>query len=209
MPIKNRKPHIFIVHGGVTFTNRHEYLDYLRTRKISLEKRERWHRAYLDKKLGSQFEIIRLEMPSPDNANYECWKIHFERYLPFLRSSDVVIGISLGGMFLAKYLSENRLARKLLAVFLISPPFDGDLPKPGTMAGGFRLKSNLSLLEKNSRFLHLLFSEQDDVVPVKHAVKYAAKLTKAHIAIYPHVAGHFKVPEFPEIVAMIKREIKK
>ncbi len=208
MPTKNRKPRILFIHGGMTFNNRREYLDYLRTREVTLEKKEKWHRTYLDEKLGRQFEIIRPNMPLADDAKYEDWKIHFERYLTFLRSGDILIGSSLGGMFLAKYLSENKLSKKFLSVYLIAPPFDNDLPEED-LVGGFRLKSDLSLLEKSCHNLHLLFSEQDDVVPPSHAVKYAAKLTKAHIAIYPHIKGHFKVSEFPEIIKMIKSEMKK
>ena len=208
MTIKKRKPRILFIHGGMTFKNRREYLDYLRTREISLEKKERWHRSYLDEKLSRQFEIIRPNMPLADDAKYEDWKINFERYLTFLRSGDILIGSSLGGIFLAKYLSENKLAKKFLSVYLVAPPFDGDL-QGEDLVGGFKLPKDLSLLEKSCRHLHLLFSENDDVVPSSHAAKYAAKLTKAHIAIYPHVSGHFKVAEFPEIIKMIKGEMKK
>ena len=208
MPIKSCKPHLLFIHGGMTFKSRREYLDYLRTREISLEKKERWFRSYLDEKLGHQFEIIRPSMPLSDDAKYEDWKINFERYLTFLRSGDILIGASLGGIFLAKYLSENKLSKKFLSVYLIAPPFDGNLPGE-ELVGGFRLKSDLSLLEKSCRYLHLLFSENDDVVPSFHAAKYAAKLERAHIAIYPHITGHFKVAEFPEIIKMIKSEMKK
>ncbi len=207
MTTKKRKPRILFIHGGMTFKNRREYLDYLRTREISLDKKERWHRGYLDEKLGRYLEIIRPNMPLADDAKYEDWKIHFERYLTFLRSGDVLIGSSLGGMFLAKYLSENKLTKKFLSVYLIAPPFDGDLPGE-SLVGGFKLPQNLSLLEKSCRNLHLLFSENDDVVPAAHSAKYATKLTKAHIAVYPHVAGHFKISEFPEIIKMIKGELK-
>ncbi len=208
MPTKNRKPRLLFIHGGMTFKNRREYLDYLWTREISLEKKEKWHRTYLDEKLGRQFEIIRPNMPLSDDAKYEDWKIHFERYLTFLRAGDILIGSSLGGMFLAKYLSENKLSKKFLSVYLVAPPYDGNLPGE-ELVGGFRLKSDLSLLEKSCRHLHLLFSENDDVVPPTHAAKYAIKLESAHIAIYSHIVGHFKVAEFPEIIKMIKSEMRR
>jgi predicted alpha/beta hydrolase family esterase len=82
------------------------------------------------------------------------------------------------------------------------------LPKE-TLAGGFKLKSDLSLLEKNSKNLTLLFSKNDDIVPVSHAKKFASKLESANIIVYKHIKGHFLVSEFPEIVQMIKKDIKK
>jgi predicted alpha/beta hydrolase family esterase len=76
------------------------------------------------------------------------------------------------------------------------------------MAGGFKLKADLSLLEKNSKNLYLLFSKDDDIVPVDHAKKYEKKLKKAKIIVYKSKNGHFKVSEFPEIIKMIKKDHK-
>ena len=68
------------------------------------------------------------------------------------------------------------------------------------------MKPNLSLMEKNCRRLHLLFSRDDDVVPVAHADKYRKKLKHAHIAVYKGKHGHFNVSTFPEIVKLIKAD---
>ena len=51
-----------------------------------------------------------------------------------------------------------------------------------------------------------MFSRDDDVVPVSHAAKYAAKLKKATIIIYSSKNGHFKLSEFPEIEKMIRKD---
>ena len=100
------KTQIFIIHGGMTFKNRKDYLHYLRRREISIEKKIRWSDDYLDKTLGKNFEIIRPHMPLGDNAKYTDWKIFFKRYFPHLRNNIILIGNSLGGIFLAKYLSQ-------------------------------------------------------------------------------------------------------
>ena len=47
------------------------------------------------------------------------------------------------------------------------------------------------------------------VVPVAHAEKYRRKLPNAHIVIYKSKGGHFQIEKFPEIVAMIKRDVGK
>ncbi len=202
------KLQLFLIHGGMTFNNKKEYINFLKTREISIERRIRWADEYLKKELGNQFQIIQPRMPLKDYAQYEEWKIHFERHFPYLKDNIILIGGSLGGIFLAKYLSENKFPKKILSVYLICPPFDNTLSEE-TLAGGFKLSSDLSLLEKQTKNLYLMFSKDDDVVPISHAEKYRKKLKKAKIIIYESKNGHFEIPEFPEIITMIKKDIKK
>jgi predicted alpha/beta hydrolase family esterase len=124
-----------------------------------------------------------------------------------LKGDFILIGSSLGGIFLAKYLSEKKLSKKALSVYLVCPPFDNTLPGED-LVGGFNLKSDLSLIEKNCKNLYLLFSKSDDVVPVAHAEKYKKKLKGARIIIYKNKNGHFNVGTFPEIIEMIKSDTK-
>lgn len=202
-----KKIQILVIHGGETFKNERDYLHYLKNKKVSIEKRISWSGDYLEKSLGKRFQVIRPRMPLQDNAKYRDWKLMFERYIPLLKGDFILIGNSLGGIFLAKYLSEHTLHKKAVSIYLTCAPFDNTLPGED-LVGGFDLKSDLSLLEENSKNLHLLFSKDDDVVPVAHAEKYAKKLKKAHIVIYKSKNGHFNIPTFPEIVKMIKEDTK-
>jgi predicted alpha/beta hydrolase family esterase len=202
------KPQILFIHGGETFKTKKDYLNFLKKRPISIGKKNKWSLDFLDKELGKKFEIIRPQMPLKEYSSYKEWAIYFERFFPYLNNNLILIGNSLGGIFLAKYLSEHKFPKKLLSVYLVCPPFDGAMPNDD-LAGGFSLKSDLSLLEKNTKNLYLLFSDKDDVVPVEHAEKYRAKLKKAKIIIYKNIKGHFQVAKFPEIVKLIKSDLKK
>lgn len=202
-----KKIQIFYIHGGYTFKNRKDYLHSLKNRRVSVDKKESWTGNYLDKELRN-FKIIRPRMPLQDYAEYSDWKLFFERYLPLLKNNVILIGQSLGGIFLAKYLSEHKFPKKILATYLVCPPFDNTVVGEDLL-GGFKLKSNLSLLEKNSKNLTLLFSKDDNVVPVSHAEKYRRKLKNAKIIIYKSKNGHFQISKFPEIVKMIKNDVKK
>lgn len=193
-----------MIHGGMTFKSDRDYVAWLKSRKISIQKRPYWE-ADLEKKLEKNFEIIRPRMPLQDNAKYRDWRIHFERHIPLLKKDSILIGSSLGGIFLAKYLSENKLPKKALSVYLVCAPFDGSLPTED-LVGGFKLEKDLSLIEKNCKNLYALFSEDDDIVPVSHAEKYRKKLPKAHIGIYKDRQGHFLAPTFPAIIKMIKTD---
>lgn len=200
-----KKIQILVIHGGMTFKNKSDYLHFLKTREISIVQKPSWHGSYLDEKLGKTFEIIRPRMPLPDNAQYAEWKIHFERYIPFLKNGVTLIGMSLGGIFLAKYLSENSVPKKIRATYLVCAPFDNTVAGED-LVNGFKLKADLSLIEKNCKNISLLFSQDDDVVPVSHAEKYRSKLPNAKIVIYKSKNGHFKVSTFPEIVKMIQKD---
>ena len=204
----NKKIQILYIHGGMTFKNKKDYLHFLKNRKISIDKKVKWSGNYLDEKLGRNFHIIRPRMPLQDSAKYEEWKIHFERHLPHLKGQVILIGESLGGIFLAKYLSENKLPKKVLSTYLVCPPFDNDLIGED-LVGGFNLSKKLLMINENTKNLYLMFSKDDDCVPVSHAEKFRKKLPEARIIIYKNKKGHFNVPTFPEIVRMIKEDTKK
>ena len=143
----DKKIQILFIHGGMTFKNKQDYLYFLKHRAITIEEKIRWTDDFLKKSLGKDFDIIKPRMPLKDNAKYEEWKIHFERYIPYLKHNVILIGQSLGGIFLAKYLSEHTFPKKILSTYLIAPPFDNSLSGED-LAGGFHLKSDLGLLEK-------------------------------------------------------------
>lgn len=196
------KTQVLIIHGGVTHKNKKDYLKYLKTKKVDTGKKVSWATDYLEKELGKTFEFIRPRMPCQDNANYNEWKILFERYLPLLKDNIILIGNSLGGIFLAKYLSENKFPRKILATFLVCPPYDNTIPSED-LVNGFKLKSNLTLIQKNCKNLYLMFSNDDPIIPISHANKYSKKLDKANILVYNN-RGHFSVSKFPELIKIIK-----
>ncbi len=200
--MKNKKQ-IFFIHGAEAFRTYTDYLSYLKNREVSLGKWNNWRDAYLDKYLGNDFEISRPRMPNPDNAQYNEWKINFENYIKLLRDGVILIGVSMGGVFLAKYLSENIFPKKISALILVAAPFD-NLLAGDYYAGGFKLKSDLSLIEKSCKNVNLFFSSNDEVVPLVHAEKYMNKLKKANIFVLDNKNGHFRVETFPEIVKLIK-----
>lgn len=202
-----KKTQLVFIHGGTTFKKRSDYLTFLKNRDIYLEKYETWSGEYLDKNLSSHFEIIRPKMPCKENAKYEEWKIYFENLLTVLKKELVLVGNSLGAIFLVKYLSENKVNKTIQAIYLVAPPFDDNLPSED-LAGGFRLKNDLSLLEKQTKNLSLFFSEDDDIVPSKEADKYKEKLNQANFFLFAGMKGHFRCEEFPQLINIINKDLK-
>ncbi|MFB6100550.1 MAG: alpha/beta hydrolase [Candidatus Nanohalobium sp.] len=193
---------VVFVNGGMTFKDREGYLEYLRNREVTLEEEQTWDEGdYLERSLSP--EVVRVDMPCRENADYEEWKITFENYFSVLSEKVILVGFSLGGTFLARYLSENSFPKEVVSTCLVAPPYDDDMPEED-LAGGFEIDSDLSLLEENCGELTLMFSEEDDVVPVRHADKFRENLTEAEIKIFENKNGHFQKAEFPELVERIE-----
>jgi predicted alpha/beta hydrolase family esterase len=197
---------VVFIDGGMTFSNRQDYLEYLRERELSLKSSENWSKKdYLENSLDA--EIVRVEMPCTDNAEYREWRITFERYLEKLSEDLILVGYSLGGTFLAKYLSENKMEKNLISTYLVAPPYDDEMPGDD-LAGGFQLEEDLSKLEENTGKLELFFSKNDEVVPVRHAEKFSENLSEAKVEKLGDKGGHFRVKKFPELVEKINHDLE-
>ncbi len=200
------KQQILYIHGGMTHKNKENYINFLKNRRIKLEKKKKRRDEYLPKTLWDNFQVIVPRIPCQDNAQYEEWKIHCEKYLDLLDDNPILIWSSLGGIFLAKYLSENKLDKKILKSYIICPPFD-DTIEGEDLVGGFELGDDLSLLMENFPQTTFMFSEDDPVIPIDHADKYKKALPDAEYIIYESKNGHFAIEEFPEIIQMIKKDV--
>lgn len=83
-------------------------------------------------------------MPNKNLANYAIWKMWFEKHIPFLDPEKlVIIGHSLGGMFLTKQLAENEFPIQISQLHLVAPVFDAEgLPEGDNYPGDFAYEVN-------------------------------------------------------------------
>lgn len=161
------KKQVVIIHGGDTFDTYKEYLAYLKSVRLDfIQPKKRGWKDTLGEKLGRRFDVVAPKMPSKLNAKYLEWKIWFERFVPYLKDGVVLIGHSLGGVFLVKYLSENKFKKKIKATFLIAVPYD-DKNSKNSLAS-FKLLQKLSGFEKQAGEIHLFYSQNDPYVPISN-----------------------------------------
>lgn len=195
---------IVIIHGGRSFESYEKYIFYLKNSEVNIEKfkpKKDWKDA-LEKQLGDDFEIIAPRMPNKTNARYEEWRIWFERIFPFLNEGVVLIGCSLGGMFLAKYLSENLFPLKIKGVILMAAPFDVANVE-GSLAD-FRLPDSLEKFSRQAGKIYLAHSKDDSIVPFNQLDKYKGALSKAETLVFDD-KQHFNQEYAPnEIIRVIK-----
>jgi len=198
------KHQVIFIHGGDPYDSYEQFITALKKRKLDFErlKTKGWRQSLPDK-LGPKFEVILPRMPNSLNAKYVEWKIWFEKFIPYMRKEVILGGHSLGGLFLAKYLSENKFPKKIRGIFLIAPPFKGN--GGADPMGDFILPKNMNGLKKYESVVHLYHSEDDEIVLPKDFENYLEVLPKAHVKIFKD-KGHFiGGKSFPELVRDIKK----
>jgi predicted alpha/beta hydrolase family esterase len=196
------KKQIIIIHGGETFRNYKEYFLFLKNYKIDFAKSYKGWKSTLPEKLGRQYEIFQPQMPSPLNAKYTEWKLWFEKYKPIMNKEIILVGHSLGGIFLTKYLSENKLKKKIKGLFLVAAPFDDK--DSSYSLGDFKLKKDLSLVIEQCEQVVFYHSKDDFCAPFADLNKYQKAMPGAIYRTYLN-RTHFIGSTFPEIIRDIKK----
>lgn len=195
-----RMKQVLVIPGGNSFSDYGEFLRYLQQRPVDLEfsNKKDW-KATLGERLGDGYQVILPRMPNRDNALYEEWKIWFEKHLELFGNEVILIGHSLGGCFLAKYLSTEKVSRRVLATLIVAAPFDAGARD----SAEFVVQSPLTRLAEQGGAVHLYFSTDDTIVPYNELEKYKEALPDAFAHSFSDY-GHFNTEEFPELVADIK-----
>jgi len=208
------KKQILYIHGGNAYVEYDNFLQDLKNKTLrdlpTSSKNKIWAET-LEGELGNNFEIFTPTMPNKQNAKYQEWKIWLERYFPYLRDDIVLVGWSLGGMFLLKYLSEETFPVKIRAFYCLASPsgwFDTEGILEGEDGGDFRFsKDILKKIENKVEKINLWHSEDDFVVPFSEFRALAKELPKAETKTFSD-KNHFLIENFPELIEAIKEEFK-
>lgn len=200
---------IVYIHGGTAFSSYDAFLDHLRTRPVwdpnGTTRQKRW-KDDLVSEFGETCDIFFPSMPNSQNAKYEEWKIWFERYTEFLTGDVILIGHSLGGYFLAKYLSENTPSFHVKSVYFVASPFEND-DFDGEDGGDFAFDpKNLPKIETTIEKIVIFHAKDDTIVPYSHAEKFHVALPHAEYNLLEN-GGHFIDESFPEMVEHLHKMV--
>jgi predicted alpha/beta hydrolase family esterase len=195
------KKQIVIIHGGTTFDTYEEYIEYLKSSELTLEKinRKDW-KDTISLSLPD-FEIIYPKMPNSKNARYQEWKIWFEKLFSLLNDEVVLVGHSLGGIFLAKYLAGNTFPKKIRSLHLVAAPYDTEIIKDSL--ADFALDRTVEKLGTVTDKIFLYQSRDDTAVAYRDVEKYKRDIPSATLVFFED-RGHFTQESFPELVENIK-----
>jgi predicted alpha/beta hydrolase family esterase len=210
--MSSSKRQVIVIHGGNEFASDAEFWKWFWSPETlagffsgpfrGFFGKKRWKKN-LPADLGAEYEVFLPRFPHPHNAKYAEWKKEFEKLFPMLRDGVILVGHSLGGIFLAKYLSEETFPRKIRAVFLVAAVYDSD--GEGTQERKivqFALPPSLELLEKQAPEIFLYHSTDDPVVSFNELAKFQEKLPHAKTTVFSD-RGHFDQIHFPEITEEI------
>lgn len=193
---------VIVIHGGTTFADYDNFLEYLRTKQTSVDRfisQPMWKET-LQERLGDGYQILLPSMPNKTNAKYNEWKLWFDNISQLFSDDCILVGHSLGGIFLAKYLSENSFPRKIRATILIAAPYDDESEEDLT---DFKITNLSDMFTSQAGKIIVYYGSNDPVIPTTEAQKYRDQLPDAEFneLLAP---DHFVRTEFPELVDRLR-----
>lgn len=193
---------ILVIHGGNSFNSSKDYLHALELSEIDYQRlidhRQKW-REWLADQLPDD-DVLLPSFPNRDNAQYNEWVTYFNKIIPYLTEDTILVGYSLGAMFLAKYCNEYTLPMVADKIILIAPSYDDDSKE---QLGSFKVSSAKNV-PKNAKTVHLFHSEDDPISPFTELVKFQTDMPLATIHRFTD-RGHFFQSTFPELLSIIKK----
>lgn len=202
-----QKNQVIFIRWWEAFDTKEQYYEYLKDKEYKpFEEKKSW-RDWLAWALSIDFEAFIPEMPAKQNADYVAWKIWFKKIFPYLNKSKmIIVASSLGGLFIAKYLSENQFPKHIDQLHLVAPTFDNeDLVWERVWNFDFD-KNLLSNLEKQTDKIFLYHSKDDHVNPFSASEKYMKYFTKAQFQVFQN-RWHFDQPAFIELLNTIQNNL--
>ena len=113
----------------------------------------------------------------------------------------VLVGHSLGGIFLAKYLSENDFPKRVSQLHLVAAPYDTEVIKDSL--ADFALSGTVEKVAEKANRVYLYQSKDDTAVAYEDVLKYKRDLPNAELLEFEN-RGHFTQEALPELIERIK-----
>lgn len=201
---------ILFIHGGTLAKDNQELLETMSKWDINPFKERKRRRDTLYKHFPD-FTFIKPDMPNKELANYALWKMWFEKHIPFLDPEElIIIGHSLGGMFLTKYFAENSFPLPVAQLHLVAPVLDQEgLNEGDNYLWDFAYaEQDIAKIAGKAQHICVWASKDDDSVPYTHGVRIHQQIAGAELFLFED-KGHFRQEEFPELVTTIRKYQKK
>jgi uncharacterized protein len=133
--------------------------------------------AALRHELAGEIAIHAPIMPAPDAPDAAAWGRALGEHVARLRPPFVLVGHSLGGSTILKWLAENPMPVRPAGVICIAMPYwtmpDWDVPEYAPPPGYADRMATLPMVIYHSR--------DDDVVPLSHLRRYGSDLPQAQL----------------------------
>jgi valyl-tRNA synthetase/predicted alpha/beta hydrolase family esterase len=206
------KPNIIFIHGGEIWKDRDTYrskiesgeLNWLWFKDEANSNKNSWKSQIQEYCNINKIQTLSPQFPNKTNADYAKWKMVFEQILPYLNPNTILIGHSLGSMFLTKYLSESEL--NFGKLFLVSGGlWDANDLEREDFNIDFEIKE-LELLKNLNDKIYIIHSTDDKIVNVQKSLDLKQKLPNANLIELENY-GHLN-SQCEELLKLIKNQLK-
>jgi uncharacterized protein len=121
----------------------------------------------LQRALGAEYSVIYPHMPHEDDPQYAPWAAQIAAELAALDENAIVVGHSVGGSVLLRYLSEAKVDKLLAGIFVVAAPYWGAEEYQGDLPTGLPVV--------------LYHGRDDEIVPFAHLAQFADKFPRATV----------------------------
>jgi uncharacterized protein len=156
--------------------------------------------ASLQDALGAAYDVRCPQMPDEDRPVYRAWKERIAKELDALEGEVILVGHSLGGSILLKFLSEEEVEKPILGLFLVATPYWG---VEDWEVGEYVLREDFASKIPKEIAVFLYHSRDDEVVPFAHTALYAEMLPRATVREFDG-RGH----QFDDDLSEVARDIR-
>jgi predicted alpha/beta hydrolase family esterase len=206
------KQQVIFINGAVPKENFASFYEYLRWQEYNPyeEKFLNWNKTLGDK-LGEEYEYFRAPLSEVHFADYEGWKIMFEKMIPYMNDEIILATTSLWSSFILKYLWENdgilipqnNKKVHIKKLFLIAAAIENTPDEQlGTFA--FDLELVYSRVARWSKQIYIYHSRDDSLVPFEQSLKLNNYFPEAIFREFDSKGHFYKETELPEIIEDIK-----
>ena len=142
------KKQLWFIGGGEVHESREDFLHFLKNYPYEMDGPYSDWKSWMRSGLADEYQSIKPDFPNRQNADYDAWKIWFEKYIEQYIVSPAreeerspkdteefsyggspkitIIAHSLGGIFIAKYLSENIFPVRINSLHMVAGVFDNE-----------------------------------------------------------------------------------
>lgn len=101
----------------------HRYVLFIHGAGTGAYAEDRLLAASLQRDLGAEYEVHYPQMPDEEHSPYGAWSTEIARRLAGFDDAVTLVGHSVGGSVLLKYLCEQGPTRRVAGLFVVAAPF--------------------------------------------------------------------------------------
>lgn len=189
------------IHGGHA-QSYNDYIAYLNQNPYEKSAPRQKIREWMYFSLPDNYDVHIPTMPLKEIAEYEVWKMYFEKILDSITAEKIIlVGESLGAACILKYLTTEVYTHVFTQVHLIATPLGGWADQGLDDLNDFSVtQATIQNFSHQGMTIHLYHSSDDEIVPISHTRQLSELLPFAHVHYFIDRGHFYKETEFPELL---------